>query len=196
MALNKNIYSGYVNSSYQKKSEVKALLGPTNTGKTFYAMERMLAHKSGIIGFPLRLLARENYEKAVLKVGKPYVALVTGEEKIIPPNAKYFCCTVESMPLGKSFAFLSVDEIQLAADPERGHVFTDRILNARGTDETVFLGAETIRPLLQKILPNCIIEIRPRLSTLSYIGVKKITRLKPRSAVVAFSIPEVYKMQS
>ena len=194
MALNKNIYSGYVNSSYQKKSEVKALLGPTNTGKTFYAMERMLAHKSGIIGFPLRLLARENYEKAVLKVGKPYVALVTGEEKIIPPNAKYFCCTVESMPLGRSFAFLSVDEIQLAADPERGHVFTDRILNARGTDETVFLGAETIRPLLQKILPNCIIEIRPRLSTLSYIGVKKITRLKPRSAVVAFSIPEVYKI--
>ncbi|MDB9915787.1 helicase-related protein, partial [Alphaproteobacteria bacterium] len=194
MALNKNIYSGYVNSSYQTKSEIKALLGPTNTGKTFYAMERMLAHKSGIIGFPLRLLARENYEKAVLKVGKPYVALVTGEEKIIPPNAKYFCCTVESMPLGRSFAFLSVDEIQLAADPERGHVFTDRILNARGTDETVFLGAETIRPLLQKILPNCIIEIRPRLSTLSYIGVKKITRLKPRSAVVAFSIPEVYKI--
>ncbi len=175
-------------------SSVKALLGPTNTGKTYYAMDRMLSHNSGIIGFPLRLLARENYEKAVVQVGKENVALVTGEEKIIPPQARYFCCTVESMPLERSFSFVSIDEIQLAADPERGHVFTDRILNARGTEETIFLGAETIRPLLQKILSNCIVEIRPRLSTLSYIGVKKITRLKPRSAVVAFSVPEVYRI--
>ena len=124
-----------------KGSFVKALLGPTNTGKTYYAMDRMLSHNSGIIGFPLRLLARENYDKAVIQVGKENVALVTGEEKIIPPRAKYFCCTVESMPLERSFSFVSIDEIQLAADPERGHIFTDRILNARGTEETVFLGA-------------------------------------------------------
>ncbi len=177
-----------------KNIKVKALLGPTNTGKTYYAMERMLSHSSGIIGFPLRLLARENYDKAVSEVGKSKVALVTGEEKIIPPNAKYFCCTVESMPLERSFSFVAIDEIQLAADPDRGHIFTDRILNTRGSEETVLLGAETIRPILQKILPNCSIEIRPRLSTLSYIGVKKLTRLKPRSAIVAFSIQEVYKI--
>ena len=173
---------------------LKAILGPTNTGKTFYAMDRMLSHASGIIGFPLRLLARENYDKAVSKVGKSNVALVTGEEKIIPPYAKYFCCTVESMPLEKEFSFLCVDEIQLAADPDRGYIFTDRILHSRGKEETVFLGAETIRPLLQKILPNITIETRPRLSTLSYVGVKKLTRLKPRSTIVAFSIPEVYKI--
>ena len=181
-------------SSRNENFKVKALLGPTNTGKTYYAMERMLSHSSGIIGFPLRLLARENYDKAVSEVGKSKVALVTGEEKIIPPNAKYFCCTVESMPLERSFSFVAIDEIQLAADPDRGHIFTDRILNTRGTEETVLLGAETIKPILQKILPNCSIEIRPRLSILSYIGVKKLTRLKPRSAIVAFSIPEVYKI--
>ncbi len=181
-------------SSINENIKVKALLGPTNTGKTYYAMERMLSHSSGIIGFPLRLLARENYDKAVSEVGKSKVALVTGEEKIIPPNAKYFCCTVESMPLERSFSFVAIDEIQLAADPDRGHIFTDRILNTRGTEETVLLGAETIKPILQKILPNCSIEIRPRLSILSYIGVKKFTRLKPRTAIVAFSIPEVYKI--
>ncbi len=181
-------------NSFSNDSKVKALLGPTNTGKTYYAMDRMLSHRTGIIGFPLRLLARENYDKAVLQLGKSQVALVTGEEKIIPPNAKYFCCTVESMPLEKSFAFVAIDEIQLAADPDRGYIFTDRILNARGSEETVFLGAETIKPLLQKILPKCSIEIRPRLSVLSYVGIKKITRLKPRSAVVAFSVPEVYKI--
>ena len=189
----KNV-SNIKSDSFDKKNIVKALLGPTNTGKTYYAMERMLSYRSGVIGFPLRLLARENYDKAVLQVGKSQVALVTGEEKIIPPKAKYFCCTVESMPLERSFSFLSIDEIQLAADPDRGHIFTDRILNARGLEETVFLGAETIRPLLQKILPSCSIEIRPRLSVLKYIGVKKITRLKPRSAVVAFSVPEVYRI--
>ncbi len=181
-------------NSFSNDSKVKALLGPTNTGKTYYAMDRMLSHRTGIIGFPLRLLARENYDKAVLQLGKSQVALVTGEEKIIPPNAKYFCCTVESMPLERSFAFVAIDEIQLAADPDRGYIFTDRILNARGAEETVFLGAETIKPLLQKILPKCSIEIRPRLSVLSYLGIKKITRLKPRSAVVAFSVPEVYKI--
>ena len=177
-----------------KNSKVKAILGPTNTGKTYYAMDRMLAHSSGVIGFPLRLLARENYDKAVSQVGISQVALVTGEEKIIPPYAKYFCCTVESMPLNREFSFVCIDEIQLAADPDRGYIFTDRILHSRGLKETVLLGAETIRPLLQKILPDVIIETRPRLSTLSYIGVKKLTRLKPRSTIVAFSVPEVYKI--
>ena len=177
-----------------KNSNVKAILGPTNTGKTYYAMDRMLAHSSGVIGFPLRLLARENYDKAVSQVGISQVALVTGEEKIIPPYAKYFCCTVESMPLNREFSFVCVDEIQLAADPDRGYIFTDRILHSRGLKETVLLGAETIRPLLQKILPDIIIETRPRLSTLSFIGVKKLTRLKPRSTIVAFSVPEVYKI--
>jgi ATP-dependent RNA helicase SUPV3L1/SUV3 len=194
MDLSSKKQSNIWHSSINENVKVKALLGPTNTGKTYYAMDRMLSHSSGIIGFPLRLLARENYDKAVSKVGKSKVALVTGEEKIIPPKAKYFCCTVESMPLERSFSFVAIDEIQLAADPDRGHVFTDRILNTRGTEETVLLGAETIKPLLQKILPNCSIEIRPRLSILSYIGVKKLTRLKPRTAIVAFSIPEVYKI--
>ncbi len=194
MNLSSKKQSNFRHSSINENIKVKALLGPTNTGKTYYAMERMLSHSSGIIGFPLRLLARENYDKAVSEVGKSKVALVTGEEKIIPPNAKYFCCTVESMPLERSFSFVAIDEIQLAADPDRGHIFTDRILNTRGTEETVLLGAETIKPILQKILPNCSIEIRPRLSILSYIGVKKLTRLKPRSAIVAFSIPEVYKI--
>ena len=194
MSLSSKKQSNLGHSSINENIKVKALLGPTNTGKTYYAMERMLSHSSGIIGFPLRLLARENYDKAVSEVGKSKVALVTGEEKIIPPNAKYFCCTVESMPLERSFCFVAIDEIQLAADPDRGHIFTDRILNTRGTEETVLLGAETIKPILQKILPNCSIEIRPRLSILSYVGVKKLTRLKPRSAIVAFSIPEVYKI--
>ena len=116
------------------KAKVRAILGPTNTGKTYYAMDRMLAHTSGIIGFPLRLLARENYDKAVSKVGKSNVALVTGEEKIIPPYAKYFCCTVESMPLEREFSFLCVDEIHLAADPDRGYIFTNRILHSRGKE--------------------------------------------------------------
>ena len=194
MSLSSKKQSNLGYSSINENIKVKALLGPTNTGKTYYAMDRMLSHSSGIIGFPLRLLARENYDKAVSEVGKSKVALVTGEEKIIPPKAKYFCCTVESMPLERSFSFVAIDEIQLAADPDRGHVFTDRILNTRGTEETVLLGAETIKPLLQKLLPNCSIEIRPRLSILSYIGVKKLTRLKPRTAIVAFSIPEVYKI--
>jgi ATP-dependent RNA helicase SUPV3L1/SUV3 len=126
-----------------------AVLGPTNTGKTYLAVERMLGHRSGMIGFPLRLLARENYDRIVKLKGVGAVALVTGEERIIPPHPAYFVCTVESMPVDRRVGFLAVDEIQLAADPERGHVFTHRLLHARGEDETMFLGADTIRPLLR-----------------------------------------------
>ncbi len=183
-----------MNNSDFKDNNLKAILGPTNTGKTFYAMERMLSHTSGMIGFPLRLLARENYDKAVNVVGLNKVALITGEEKIIPKNAKYFCCTVEAMPVEKKVAFLCVDEIQLASDLERGYVFTDRLLNGRGEEETLFLGSEIIKKIIQKLLPDCKIETRPRLSTLSYASVKKITRLKERSAIVTFSIPEIYRI--
>ena len=171
---------------------VKAVLGPTNTGKTHLAITRMLAHSSGIIGFPLRLLARENYDRMVAAKGEQHVALITGEEKIIPPEARWFACTVEAMPLDRKVEFLAVDEIQLCADPDRGHVFTDRLLHARGMVETMFLGAETIRPLLQRLVPRAEIETRPRLSQLTYAGPAKLTRLPPRSAVVAFSASEVY----
>ncbi len=133
---------------------VKAVLGPTNTGKTHLAIERMLAHSSGIIGFPLRLLARENYDRMVARKGARNVALITGEEKIIPPDARWFSCTVEAMPLDRLAEFVAVDEIQLCADPDRGHVFTDRLLHARGLVETMFLGAETIRPLLSAWCPR------------------------------------------
>ena len=135
-------------------ARVKAVLGPTNTGKTHLAIERMLAHASGIIGFPLRLLARENYDRMVARKGARYVALITGEEKIVPPEARWFSCTVEAMPLDRDAEFVAVDEIQLCADPDRGHVFTDRLLHARGMVETMFLGAETIRPLLQRLVPQ------------------------------------------
>src|SRR5690606_21037131 len=131
---------------------VIAVLGPTNTGKTHFAIDRMLGHSDGMIGFPLRLLARENYDRVVKLKGARQVALITGEEKIIPPSARYFLCTVESMPVDKAVSFLAVDEIQLAADPERGHVFTDRLLHARGLEETIFLGADTIRPLLTSLI--------------------------------------------
>ncbi|HYC03073.1 MAG TPA: helicase-related protein [Azospirillaceae bacterium] len=171
---------------------VVAVLGPTNTGKTFLAIERMLAHASGMIGFPLRLLARENYDKVVKAKGKRLVALVTGEEKIIPPQAQYWICTVESMPLEKPVQFLAIDEIQLAADPERGHIFTDRLLHARGTQETMFLGSETIRPVLQKLVPKAEYVSRPRFSNLSYAGHRKLGKLPPRSAIVAFSATDVY----
>ncbi|MEQ8357195.1 MAG: helicase-related protein [Kiloniellaceae bacterium] len=169
-----------------------AVLGPTNTGKTYLAIDRMLGHSSGMIGFPLRLLARENYDRIVQIKGAGQVALVTGEEKILPPQARYFCCTVESMPVDRPVSFLAVDEIQLCADPERGHVFTDRLLHARGLAETMFLGAETIRPVLQKLVPEAEFITRPRFSTLTYTGPQKLTRLPPRSAVVAFSAAEVY----
>lgn len=168
------------------------MLGPTNTGKTHMAMERMLGHASGMIGFPLRLLARENYDRAVANKGVASVALITGEEKIIPPHAQYFVCTVESMPVDRAVAFLAVDEIQLAADRERGHVFTDRLLHSRGMVETMFLGAETIRPRISQLVPGVRFETRPRFSKLSYIGPKKLTRLPRRAAVVAFSSSEVY----
>ncbi len=171
---------------------VRAILGPTNTGKTHLAIERMLAHASGIIGFPLRLLARENYDRMVARKGERNVALITGEEKIVPPGARWFSCTAEAMPLDHAAEFVAVDEIQLCADPDRGHVFTDRLLHARGLVETMFLGAETIRPLLQRMVPDAVVETRPRLSQLTYTGPAKLTRLPPRSAVVAFSAGEVY----
>ncbi len=171
---------------------VRAVLGPTNTGKTHLAMERLLGHASGIIGFPLRLLARENYDRMVAAKGAKHVALITGEEKIVPPEARWFACTVEAMPLDRDVEFVAVDEIQLCADPDRGHIFTSRLLHARGLVETMFLGAETIRPLLRYLVPTAEIETRPRLSRLTYTGPTKLTHLPPRSAVVAFSAAEVY----
>ena len=171
-----------------------AVLGPTNTGKTHLAIERMLGHRSGMIGFPLRLLARENYDRIVRLRGARAVALVTGEEKILPPNPSYFVCTVESMPLDRQVDFLAVDEIQLCADPERGHVFTARLLHARGVEETMFLGADTIRPLIRRLVPEAEHISRPRFSTLSFTGYKKVTRLPPRSAVVAFAIADVFSI--
>ena len=171
---------------------VRAVLGPTNTGKTHLAITRLLGHSSGIIGFPLRLLARENYDRMVAAKGARSVALITGEEKIVPPGARWFSCTVEAMPLDRRVEFVAVDEIQLCADPDRGHVFTDRLLHARGLVETMFLGAETIRPLLQRLVPQAEVETRPRLSQLSYAGPMKLVKLPPRSAIVAFSASEVY----
>jgi ATP-dependent RNA helicase SUPV3L1/SUV3 len=176
----------------QAPSRLVAVLGPTNTGKTHLAVERMLGHASGMIGLPLRLLAREIYDRVVKARGPRAVALITGEEKIIPPRAHYFVCTVEAMPLGRQVEFLAVDEVQLVADPERGHVFTDRLLHARGTYETMFLGAATLAPLIRRLLPSVEIVERERFSTLSWSGARKITRLPRRSAVVAFSADQVY----
>src|SRR5690349_24038795 len=173
-------------------SRVTAILGPTNTGKTHFAIERMLAHKSGMIGLPLRLLAREVYVKVVRLKGAKFAALITGEEKIVPPDAKYFVCTVEAMPLDIGAAFLAIDEIQLCADPERGHVFTDRLLHARGEEETVFLGSDTMRGIIQRFVPKAWFITRPRFSDLAYTGSKKLTRLPRRSAVVGFSAEDVY----
>jgi len=171
---------------------VTAVLGPTNTGKTHLAIERMVAHSSGMIGLPLRLLAREVYNKVADKVGKDAVALITGEEKIKPPHARYWVCTVEAMPRDLDVSFLAIDEVQLGADFERGHVFTDRMLNLRARDETLVLGAATVRPMVEKLLPGANIVSRPRLSQLTYAGEKKLTRLPRRSAIVAFSADEVY----
>ncbi|MDO8878055.1 MAG: helicase, partial [Pseudolabrys sp.] len=176
----------------QRGAGVTAVLGPTNTGKTHLAIERMLAHSSGMIGLPLRLLAREVYNKVVARVGADAVALITGEEKIKPPHARFWVSTVEAMPRDLDVSFLAVDEIQLGADFERGHVFTDRMLNLRARDETLILGAATMRPMVEKLLPGANIVSRPRLSTLVYSGAKKITRLPSRSAIVAFSAAEVY----
>ncbi|HEY6993905.1 MAG TPA: helicase-related protein [Xanthobacteraceae bacterium] len=173
---------------------VTAVLGPTNTGKTHLAIERMLAHSSGIIGLPLRLLAREVYNKVAARAGAEAVALVTGEEKIKPPNPRYWVSTVEAMPRELDVAFLAIDEVQLGADLERGHVFTDRMLNRRGREETLVLGAQTVRPMVERLLPGAHVLTRPRLSQLSFAGEKKITRLPRRSAVVAFSAEEVYSI--
>jgi ATP-dependent RNA helicase SUPV3L1/SUV3 len=174
------------------RTPVTALLGPTNTGKTYIAIERLLAHRSGMIGFPLRLLARENYDRIAALRGKDAVALITGEERVVPPAPSYYVCTVEAMPLDRRVAFLAVDEIQLAADRERGHVFTDRLLHARGLEETMFVGAETMRPLVRRLLPDAALLTRPRLSTLSYAPPKKLRKLPRRSAVVVFSLAELY----
>src|SRR6516164_8084053 len=173
---------------------VTAVLGPTNTGKTHLAIERMLGHSSGIIGLPLRLLAREVYNKVAARVGAEAVALVTGEEKIKPPSPRYWVSTVEAMPRDLDVAFLAIDEVQLAADLERGHVFTDRMLNRRGREETLVLGAQTVRPMVERLLPGAHVLTRPRLSQLSLAGEKKITRLPRRSAIVAFSAEEVYSI--
>jgi ATP-dependent RNA helicase SUPV3L1/SUV3 len=171
---------------------VTVVLGPTNTGKTHFAIERMLAHKNGVIGLPLRLLAREVYNRVVAQVGAEAVALVTGEEKIKPKGARYFVSTVEAMPRDRSFAFVAIDEIQLAANLDRGHIFTDRLLNRRGSEETLLIGASTMWRPIEALLPGAPIIARPRLSTLSFAGDRKITRLPQRSAIVAFSVEEVY----
>ena len=186
------------------RSPVTAVLGPTNTGKTHLAVERMCGHSSGMMGFPLRLLAREVYDRAVAIKGPAQVALITGEEKIVPPQARYFLCTAESMPLGigrqagavtqgqSDYAFVALDEAQIGADPERGHIFTDRLLRARGREETMILGSASIARLVKSLIPDVDIIGRPRFSTLSYAGAKKLSRLPKRSAIVAFSAEEVY----
>ncbi|WP_269714165.1 helicase-related protein [Caulobacter sp. NIBR2454] len=176
----------------QAPARLVAVLGPTNTGKTHLAVERMIGHASGMIGLPLRLLAREIYDRVVKLRGKASVALITGEEKIVPPRAVYFVCTVEAMPLAREVEFLAVDEIQLCADPERGHIFTHRLLHARGKFETMLMGAGTMAPLIRRLLPDAEIVTRERLSTLTYAGSKKLTRLPRRTAVVAFSADQVY----
>jgi ATP-dependent RNA helicase SUPV3L1/SUV3 len=179
---------------------LRAILGPTNTGKTYLAIERMCAHSSGVIGFPLRLLAREVYDRVVQMKGASQVALITGEERIIPQGARYYLCTAESMPVqregedGRDFAFAAIDEAQLGIDPERGHVFTDRMLRARGREETLILGSDTLRPLIRQLLPEAEIVRRPRFSTLRYAGAAKLSRLPPRSAIVAFSAEQVYAL--
>ena len=174
------------------ESKIVAVLGPTNTGKTYYAIERMLGYKSGIIGLPLRLLAREVYDKIAQVRGPSCVALVTGEERIVPAKANYWVCTVEAMPENLSVECLIVDEIQLSADPERGHIFTDRLLKSRGKLETIFLGAETMKGPIKTLIPDILIQNRKRMSNLTYAGSKKISRMPPRSAIVSFSVDNVY----
>lgn len=173
-------------------SRVKAVLGPTNTGKTHLAIERLCAHSSGAIGFPLRLLAREVYDRVCAIKGKDRVALITGEERIEPPGARWLLCTAEAMPVDADLAFVALDEVQLAADRERGHIFTDRLLHARGREETMFLGSATAEPLIQALLPEAEIISRPRFSTLTHAGAKKLSRIPPRSVIVAFSAEQVY----
>ncbi len=173
-------------------NQVIALLGPTNTGKTFVAIEKMLKYESGIFGFPLRLLAREVYDKCVSEVGYNRVALITGEEKIIPSSADYFICTVESMPKDKNVDFVAIDEIQMCADRERGHIFTDRLLNFRGKKLTMFLGSQVMQSVINALIKNVSFEKKERFSKLTYGGFKKVSRLERKSAIIAFSIEEVY----
>ena len=174
------------------KYKITAVLGPTNTGKTHLAIETMLSFDSGMIGFPLRLLAREVYDKVIKKIGTDKVALITGEEKIIPTNAKYFLCTVESMPIDKNLDFVGVDEIQMCADHERGHIFTDRLLNIRGNKLTMFMGSSTIKNIISKLNDDIEFINRNRLSKLTYSGHKKISRINRKTAIIAFSAEEVY----
>ena len=174
------------------KNKITAVLGPTNTGKTYLAIETMLSFDSGMIGFPLRLLAREVYDKIIKKISLDKVALITGEEKIIPTNAKYFLCTVESMPVNKHLDFVGIDEIQMCADHERGHIFTDRLLNLRGEKLTMFMGSSTIKNIINKLDEDTEFINRERLSKLSYVGHKKISRINRKTAIIAFSTEEVY----
>ena len=173
---------------------IAAVLGPTNTGKTHLAVERMLGHRSGMIGCPLRLLAREIYDRAVKARGAAQTALITGEERIVPARPRYWVCTVESMPLDRAVEFVAIDEIQLAEDPERGHVFTDRILRARGISETMLLGAATMAPLVRRLVPRASFVSRPRFSKLRFDGARKLSRLPARTVAVAFSVAEVYRV--
>src|SRR5688572_1235037 len=175
-------------------SKLVAVLGPTNTGKTHRAITRMLEHPTGMLGLPLRLLAREVYDRLTRELGEQSVALVTGEEKRVGQRARYWVCTVEAMPLTQEVDFLAVDEVQLAAHPQRGHIFTDRLLHARGRVETWFLGSDTMRPLLRALIPTATIESHPRFSTLKGKGQSRLSALPSRSAVVAFSVPEVYRL--
>lgn len=179
-------------SSNSADSRVRAVLGPTNTGKTHLAIERLCAHSSGAIGFPLRLLAREVYDRVCAIKGENRVALITGEERIEPREARWLLCTVEAMPTDRDLAFVAIDEAQLAADRERGHVFTDRLLHARGREEMMILGAATLAPMVKALVPEAEIVTRPRFSTLSHVGAKKLSRIPPRSAIVAFSAEQVY----
>ena len=176
------------------ESNINFVLGPTNTGKTFYALERMSAYDTGMIGLPLRLLAREVYDKIVLKKGKLSTALITGEEQIIPPRAKYFICTVEAMPTNKLVDFIAIDEIQLCNDYERGHIFTEKLLYARGNIESLFLGSDTMEPIIKKLFPNANIIKKKRRSKLTYIGKKSFFSLPKRSAIVAFRTIDVYNI--
>ena len=174
------------------KHKITAVLGPTNTGKTHLAIETMLSFETGMMGFPLRLLAREVYDKVIKKISVDKVALITGEEKIIPSNAKYFLCTVESMPIDKHLDFVGVDEIQMCADHERGHIFTDRLLNMRGEKLTMLMGSNTIKNIISKLDGDIEFINRERLSKLTYAGHKKISRINRKTAIIAFSSEEVY----
>ena len=173
-------------------NRITAVLGPTNTGKTHLAVETMLSYESGILGFPLRLLAREIFDKCVNKVGQKNVALITGEEKIIPNSPKYYICTVESIPQDVIVDFVAIDEIQMCSDHERGHIFTDRLLNSRGDKLTMFLGSHTMKHIIISLIDNVDFVDRERYSKLTYSGYKKISRLSPKTALIAFSIDEVY----